>query len=270
MAITNKWPLRALLLLSLCAAAIAQVTSNLDDLPSVTGPTCNTIAEWCGEHDGATTGTATGTTTLVSTPSRDGQARKFTMTTSSYGGFRWHVYFGSGNLNSIGTIWTIDFWFYIDSLTNVDDLEFDFNHVLPSGDTIILGTQCNMPVGFWQYAVKVSTSPVWRNSSATCTTHDFIVNTWHHVVIKAHESGTTGIYDSFSVDGNLQNVGNATGTINYTLGWTPVGAQVFNFQLDGNNVTQSTTAYIDSLSITSGASGPIYPMAPTGVTAAPK
>ena len=76
----------------------------------------------------------------------------------------------------------------------------------------------------------------------------------HHLVLQFHRD-TTGVvtYDSVSFDGNAQAFDDASGPSNFALRWYPPGQQVVNFQIDGDNSSHGTTAYLDLFSVTGSA-----------------
>ena len=82
-------------------------------------------------------------------PSKDGQARRFDVSWSPYGGERCSTPLGV--LDTTSTYFTYDVWWYITDLSHVNNLEFDFNQVLPNRETIIFGTQCSFRLGRWKY-----------------------------------------------------------------------------------------------------------------------
>ena len=67
------------------------------------------------------------------------------MSWSPYGGERCSTPLGV--LDTTSTYYTYDVWWYITDLSDVNNLEFDFNQVLPNRETIIFGTQCSFRRG---------------------------------------------------------------------------------------------------------------------------
>ena len=207
---------------------------------------------WRCKHDGATRGFSEATTTLVESPSKDGQARRFDVSWSPYGGERCSTPLGV--LDTTSTYFTYDVWWYITDLSHVNNLEFDFNQVLPNRETIIFGTQCSFRLGRWKYTTIEGGKAHWNTSNPTCSRFEWTANSWHHLVIQFHRDATGVVtYDSVSFDGNVQAFNDASGPSNFPLRWYPPGLQVVNFQIGGDNSSHGTTAYLDSFSVTGSA-----------------
>lgn len=240
-----------LMLLALCAAAFCQVpTTNIDDFAAGSSG-CSTSAIWCNAHDAGTTGTSTGATSLVASPSKDGQARKFDFGWTLAGGHRFSANFGPANLDGTSIIFVIDTWYQISTLTNVQvPIEIDYNQVLNNGNTVIFGHQCNLASGKWEITSNVSGAAHWNVSSATCTSSDLPAGSWHHIIItdQRNETGTIA-YGTVSVDGANQAFGLSALASSFALSWG-LNQQVLNFQLDGNGTAGTASAYLDSTTIT--------------------
>lgn len=238
-----------LLILALCASAFGQVsTTNIDDFTA--GGTC-TLATWCNAHDIGTSGTSTGATSLVSSPSKDGQAREFDFTWTGHGGHRFSANFGPGNLDGTSIIQGISFWYQISTLANIEiPIEIDYNQVLNNGQTVIFGHQCNLTTGKWQVTSNLSGAAHWNDSSATCG--DLTPGSWHQFTILGDQRDATGniTYGSITVDGVTQAFGLSALAANFSLSWG-LNQQVLNFQIDGNGTAGSATAYLDSVTVIS-------------------
>ena len=220
------------------AAGLAGTIPNIDSRDS-----------WKCKHDADTPGFAEGTTSLVDSPSRDGQARRFDISWNSYGGERCSTTLGP--LDGTSRYFTYDVWWYITDLTHINNLEFDLNQVLPNRETIIYGTQCSFKLGRWKFTTRDGTRAHWNTSSPTCSRSEWTANTWHHLVLKFHRDETGVVtYDSVSFDGTVQAFNDASGPSNFALRWYPPGLQVANFQIDGDNSAHGATAYFDSFSVT--------------------
>ncbi len=229
------------LLLAVVLASVAGFAGTVSDIDS--------RDTWKCKHDGDTPGTADATTSLVASPARDGQARRFDVSWNAYGGERCSSRLGP--LDDASTSFTYDVWWFITDLTHVNNLEFDLNQVLPNRETIIYGTQCSFRLGKWKFTTRDGARAHWNTSNPTCSKADWTANTWHHMVLKFHRDGTGVVtYDSVSFDGNVQAFHDASGPSNFALRWYPPGLQVVNFQIDGDNSNHGTTAYLDSFSIT--------------------
>jgi len=263
---------RLLLFLLIAQLAFAGTVSNLDDLPDSGGGAC-TGACWHWSHDAGTPGTSSATSSLTGTivgcpASRDGQARRFNFTWTAGGGTRTSVSLGGSHLDATATNFVYDVWFCVSDTGHVNQLEFDHNQRVSSGDTVILATQCNLTRGLWQYGTNVLGAAHWNDSSATCSRASVTSGVWHHVIITEHHNsdGTLTTHDTVSFDGHLQNFGSASGPSNFSLGDSPNGIQFSNFQLNGDSTSNSTIAYLDSMTITS-STPPNVPAKPTGLNA---
>src|SRR6185369_3161552 len=110
------------------------------------------------------------TGTIVGCPaSRDGQARRFNFTWTNFGGTRTSVSLSGSHLDPTATYFTYDVWVCVSDMTHVNQLEFDHNQRVSSGDTVILATQCNLANGHWQYVTNVLGAAHWNDSSALCS-----------------------------------------------------------------------------------------------------
>jgi hypothetical protein len=167
-------------------------------------------------------------------------------------------------LDSVSTAYTYDAQVYVADMTHINQLEFDINQVLPSGDTIIYGTQANFAAGFWDYTTNngnpLGTSS-WVHSNIVASKTPWTSAAWHHLTIKYTRSGNTVTYQSVALDGNVQNFSGAVTDSNFTLGWTPIGLNLPNFQINGDNTANNTSAYLDQFSI----SGSVVPFPTTTV-----
>jgi len=179
----------------------------------------------------------------------DGQARKFVTNWTGSGGERYSVSMGPGVIDSTSTNVVYSVSFYITDTTHVNQLEFDVNQVIAGGNTVIFGTQCNFPEGFWDYTTNVASSAHWNQSNIPCTKANWTVNTWHTLSIASHRSGGTVTYDSVTFDGTTTNFSSASGNSSFALGWSPVGLFVLNYQLNGDAVSTGTTNYLDQMSL---------------------
>lgn len=230
--------------------------TNIQSFPDLGGhpPACGSTAAWCWQWDAATGGSASATSSLVASPSVSGQARQFNVVTGNHGGLRSSIYFGLDNLDPTSTRWTYDTWFQISDNTQVQQLEFDFYQVVPNGDTIIHGYQCNFTTGKWQYTLRVGLSDQWFDSNVTCTRPLITSGAWHHAIFQYHHDAAGVVtYDSITLDGTLTAVVGASGTGNYAIGYTPIGLTLIQFQMNGASAgANSFTAYLDSTTVTSG------------------
>ena len=242
----GKWGLCVSLLLA----------SALGDVRTV--PNIDSLSSWQCTHDLGTPGPSEGSTSLVANPSRDGQARRFDVSSDAYGGERCSSPLPT--VDGASTKFSLDLWWFMTDLTHVNNLEFDLNQVLPNTETIIFGTQCSFAVGKWEFTTKVGTSAHWNISNATCSRALWTVDTWHHLVLQFHRDATGVVtYDSVSLDDNVQAFVDASGPSKFALHWYPPGLQVVNVQIGGDKSANRTTAYLDSVSVTGSVSTPPLP-----------
>jgi hypothetical protein len=211
--------------------------SNIEDLPN---------SDWKWVFDTGTSGSASGTTNLVSgSPCQDSQCREFTMSFTNNGGMRGSTDFG----NSEGaTNFVYDAYIYLTDPAYVQNVEMDTNQVWDSSnDVLIYGTQCSND-GYWQYTTNASGKDTWNNSSISCLQPKYwSANNWHHAQIKVHRDGNGyGYYDTVTFDGKTYTI-NKNGFDSFPLNWSPNGLLLLNFQLDGLGSSGSITAYVDGL-----------------------
>jgi hypothetical protein len=213
---------------------------------------------WQTQPDCNTHGTPTGSTSLQSTPTYQGEAnsREFTMNyTSSGGGVRW---FDAKGADDAATHFQYDAFVYIVDNTQVMNIEMDTNHAItsPTATVYIMATQCNLAEGLWQVTVNGS----WVNTNASCTASQVASGVWHHFQIQAHHdaSGGSGVYyDAVALDGNVTKITSCTNpssgasvscqSTSENLGWGGVIGP--NFQLDGNGPSGTATAYVDAFTL---------------------
>lgn len=206
------------------------------------------LSDWQAYHDAGTPGWSTGATSLVGSPSMGGTARKFYTTFSGNGGERYHAAFDD---DASATNFVYDAWVYLTSDTgSIGNIEMDLNQVMPNGQTVLFGFQCDGWSGTWDYNANWagSAKPVntWMHSSAPCNPRTWGRNQWHHVQI-SYSRNEYGVatYHSVTLDGKQMAI-NATVPDAYALGWSPV--LLTNFQVDGLG-NGSNTVYLDNLVI---------------------
>jgi hypothetical protein len=215
----------------------ADVVSNLEALTS-----------WQATHDTGTNGTSGGSTTLVTSPSHSGTSRKFQTSFSNNGGERYWVSFGD-DVNATNFVY--DAWVYIGgSSAHLANIEMDMNQVIPNGDTVIYGFQCDGWNGTWDYTENAGTpsKPVdkWVYSSQPCNPRSWSVNTWHHVQVAYSRNSSGAVtYKSVALDGNEQTI-NKTVNSAFASGWSPT--LLTNLQIDGYG-SGSATVYLDEVKV---------------------
>jgi hypothetical protein len=234
--------------------AAALVTSSIDDFTDsggTTGCSPSVSQQWCWGHDSGTPGTASATSALVASPSLDGQARRFIVSWTGFGGLRASAYLNPGSPDSTSTNFVYDIQVQFTDLTHVQNLEFDMNQgQAASNSLVIFGLQCSFSNGFWQYTTNAtSTTSKWVNTSVPCARGNFPNNTWNHIQIGSHRDNSGNVtYDYVNVNGNNFNIGITAPSL-FSVSWG-AGQKVVNFQIDGDNTSSSTTAYIDQFSVT--------------------
>jgi hypothetical protein len=208
------------------------------------------LGNWTATHDAATPGSSSGAMSLVNSPSLTGTARFFANQLNDFGGERYSVQFDD---NTTSQNFFYDAWVYIaGSAVGIANLEFDLDQTMPSGETVLMGFQCDSWSETWDYTVN-SGSPtnfqdVWLHSYAPCNVHSWGPNQWHHVQIYfSHNDSGWVTYHSVWLDGAEQDL-NLTVFSGFDLGWGPtVGT---NFQIDGDSSgTTWGNVYLDEVSV---------------------
>jgi hypothetical protein len=203
---------------------------------------------WQLNHDPATGSASSGSMAIVPNPSITGNARQFNTSFSNYGGEIYNVAWGNDPNPSN---FFYDGWVYMtSSASNILNLEMDMNQVLPNGDTVIYGFQCDGASQTWDYTKNAGTpaqpNDQWVHSNAYCNASQWTPNMWHHVQISYSRDNSGNVtYHSVWLDG-LESPLNVTVPSDFTLGWTPT--LLTNFQVDGNQ-SGSNTVYLDNLTI---------------------
>lgn len=223
------------------AAAVPATSSNVSSVQTL---------GWSATRDTATSGSASGWTNVVSLPSRTGHARQFATTDSNYGGERYSVSMGD-DTGATNFLW--DGWVYIqNSGSDIANLEIDLNQVMPNGQTVIFGFQCDGWSSTWDYTVNRGSASKpndqWVHSGAYCNPRSWGVNQWHHVQIRYTRNSTGWVtYNYVALDGKQQNI-NVTAYSAFALGWGPT--ILANFQVDGaTSGSSGSHVFLDDLTI---------------------
>ena len=208
------------------------------------------LGDWVSVFDSGTYGSAAGAMAMVGSPSLSGNALELYTTYTYYGGERYYASFGDDTTSSN---FVYDGWVYLDNSSgSIANLEMDVNQVMPNGETVIFGFQCDGWAGTWDYTENAGTptAPVdhWVNSSAPCNARTWAQNTWHHVQVGYSRDDYGNVtYQSVWLDGNQQQI-NATVPSAFALGWAPT--VVTNFQVGSIAPgASSSTVYLDNLTI---------------------
>jgi len=206
------------------------------------------LTGWVAQHDTAASGGSTGSMSLINSPSRSGNARKFVSNYTGYGNQRFDVSFGD---DTRSTNFFYDAWIYLPSpSTSIANIEMDMNQVMADGQTVIFGFQCDGWSGTWDYTENKGTPerPVdaWLHSKAACNPRQWSTNIWHHIQVSYSRDDSGNVtYKSVWLDG-VQSALNATVPSAFALGWAPT--LLTNFQIDGSVAGSATaTAYLDDL-----------------------
>jgi hypothetical protein len=209
-----------------------------------------TLSNWVAQHDTGSGGSSSGSMSLVNSPSRSANARKFVTNYSDYGDQRFDVSFGD---DTTSTNFFYDVWVYLAyPSSSIANLEMDMNQVMPNGQTVIFGFQCDGWSGTWDYTANQGTpenyADTWLHSKAACNPRQWSTNTWHHVQVSYSRDDSGNVtYGSVWLDG-AESILNVTVPSAFALGWAPT--LLTNFQLDGYLATSGTaTAYLDDLTI---------------------
>jgi hypothetical protein len=240
-----------------CDADVAITVEGGSSPPTTGGPSIasdavsvseiQTLGDWKATHDTGGPGSSSGSMSIVSSPSLSGHARKFATQYSKEGDERYSATFGD---DTSATNFVYDGWVYVaGSAKDVANLEMDLNQVMPNGQTVIYGFQCDGYSGTWAYSENKGTptkpSVNWVPSKAKCNVRDWSTNTWHHVQVSYSRSSSGNVtYKAVWLDGVEQSV-NVTVLSAFALGWSPTLST--NFQVDGVGSSGSTTLYLDKL-----------------------
>ena len=240
---------------AVCVSQVTVTVSNDAPTSALTVPSgadvvssIEALTNWKGVKDAGTNGTASGSTTLVTSPSHSGSSRKFTTSFTSNGGERFWSSFGD-DVNATNVIY--DAWVYISgSSAHLANIEMDMNQVIPNGDTVIYGFQCDGWHGTWDFSENTGTptkpSGKWVYTSAPCNPRSWSINTWHHVQVAYSRNSSGAVtYKSVALDGKVATI-NKTANSAYASGWSPT--LLTNFQIDGYG-SGSATIYVDELKV---------------------
>lgn len=205
--------------------------------------------DWHATHDTGGKGSASGATSVVSSPTHSGSSRRFVTSFKDSGDERYTVDIGD---DQSATNFLYDGWVYFTSSSkDVSNLEMDLNQVMTNGHTVIFGFQCDGWSGTWDYTRNGGSATHWKDewvhSKAHCNPRSWAINTWHHVQISYSRNDDGAVtYHSVWLDDTEQKL-NATVFSEFALGWGPT--MITNFQVDGFGTSGTNTVYLDDLTI---------------------
>ena len=129
------------------ASCVADVTINVTAgsstgsgdplIPSnaVTVSSIQAMSNWAAEHDTGGSGSSSGSTTVVSSPSLNGSTRKFVTRFSNSGDERYSISFAD-DVDSENLFY--DAWIYLTSSAgNIANIEMDVNQTMANGQTVL-------------------------------------------------------------------------------------------------------------------------------------
>jgi len=209
-----------------------------------------TLSGWAWNQDGGSSGTATGSSQMVTSPSLSGQARVYSMSFRNSGSEIYHTTFAA---DTAATHFIYDAQVWLADPSSLANIEMDMNQVLANGNTVIYGVQCDGYTGTWDYTLNAGTpaSPVdtWVHSNVPCPVpRTWKASTWHHIQLSYFRDSAGNVtYQSVVLDGKASDFVGATGNSAFTLGWA--STLLTNFQLDGMGNKGSVTAYVDNLNV---------------------
>jgi hypothetical protein len=208
-----------------------------------------TLSGWSAQHDTAMSGSSSGSTAVVTSPTLSGHSRKFVAHYSGSGGMRFSKSFADDR-TSLDFLY--DAWLYIPSGTgSIANIEMDLNQTMTSGSTLIFGFQCDGYKGKWDYSENTgsTTKPVgkWVSTSLACNPSSWSRSKWHHVQIAYSRASSGGhiTYKSVTLDGTTHSI-NKTVFAARSLGWG--SSIVTNFQIDGRG-SGTATVYVDKMTV---------------------
>jgi len=235
-----------------CVTDVAIIVGTSSSVPANTASVSSlqTFGGWFSVHDGGTPGSSGGWSAVVSSPSRTGAARKFSMNYKYFGGQRYSISFGD---DEAATNFVLDTWVYLPAgATSLKNLELDMNQVISGGQTVLYGMQCDGWTRTWDVSINKGTATkpwnTWAHTSAPCDLQSWGKNEWHHIQLSYSRNDTGWItYKSAVLDGVSHPI-NMTVLGAYMLGWRPT--LLVNVQLDGGTSGSGSAELImDNLTI---------------------
>jgi hypothetical protein len=228
----------------------AATSSNASVAPPSTSSVSSlqALGNWREQHDGGTPGLSNGNMSMVRSPARSGNARRFVTNYSGSGGELYYVTFAD---DTSAKNFFYDAWVFIDgSSGTIGNLELDLNQVMSNHQTVIFGFQCDGWSGTWDFTENKGTPQhprdTWIHSGAACNVRNWSRNQWHHIQV-SYSRNDAGVvtYHTVWLDGRGETI-NATVPSAFALGWGPT--LLTNFQVDGMGGGRATV-YLDDLVI---------------------
>jgi hypothetical protein len=207
------------------------------------------LADWKVNHDPGTSGTSSGSMTLVDDPSLEGQSAKFSTSFADWGG---EIYSKSYANDPNATHFVYDTYVWIEAGSVIGNLELDNNQVIANGDTVIYAFQCDGDHNAWDYTTNAGTPAhpqgKWLHSTQPCDPAKWTTNTWHHVQISYSRDDVGNVtYDAVWLDGVEAPI-HETVPSAFSLGWGH-GVLLTNFQVDGTSTSGKSVLYADSMTV---------------------
>jgi len=205
---------------------------------------------WRGTADeGTGSDLASGSMSMVSSPTISGYTRKFAMSYQDSAGERYWASFGA---DTAAHNFLYDVEVYLDSTSSdIANIEMDMNQVMANGQTVLYGFQCDGYTETWDYTANAGTPEVpideWRHTSIACNPRNWTKNTWHHVQVAYSRDDDGNVTYKFVVlDGVLKNIDETVPSA-FALGWAPT--LLTNFQIDGLGGYGSANVYVDKMTV---------------------
>ena len=234
---------------AVCVTDVAIIVSTFSIVPQYAASVSSiqALGNWVAQNDSASSGSASGSMSITSSPSLSGAARRFATSYWNYGSERYSATFADdmGAHNFLFDVWVN----LASPSTGIANLEFDLNQVVSNG-TMLYGFQCDGWSGTWDFTVNRGTatnfSDQWVHSSAPCNVRTWGTNQWHHVQISYSRNDSGWItYKSVWLDGHRNDI-NVTAFGIFSLGWSPT--LLVNVQVDGSQSgSGSSVVYVDNL-----------------------
>ena len=236
---------------SVCVTDVAiTISTSLVPSNAKTVSSLEALSNWQKAHDTGTSGSSSGSMSIVSSPAMSGSSREYLTYFSNNGGERYSLSFSD---DASAEHFFYDAWVYLtSSSSNVSNLEFDINQVMSNGQTVLTGVQCDAWSNTWTYTANEGSAssprPHWvSKSNAYCNARSWSQYTWHHVQASISRDNAGWVtYHSIWLDGHEFPI-NASVYGAADLGW----GQTINtqFQVDGYGSSGHVTAYLDDLKI---------------------